>query len=83
MGKDFLGIFFLIYAKNPFYFESDPEPGSPLEKWIWIHVVSLRSTEFFNKAEFSNLLSYFHPKLIQLFRNQQIFIIPLFSIVQY
>ena len=56
---------------------SDPDPGY-FHKIYWI---------FFNKAECSNFLSYFFShifllKLDEPFRNQEIFLISLFSIVQ-
>ena len=49
-----------------------------------IQVISLNLLIFFNKAEFSNFLSYFFSLIFKLkldepFRNQEIFIISLFS----
>ena len=54
---------------------------------IRIQVIFLNLQRFFNKAKFSNFLSYFFSLIFKLkldepFRNQEILIISLFSIVQ-
>ena len=42
----------------------DPDPGSAMEKkWIRIQVIA----EFFNKAEFSNFLSYLFAYFMHIF----------------
>ena len=55
-------------------------------KWIRIQVISFKLLISFNKAEFSIFclifLAHFLLKLNEPFRNQEIFIILLFSIVQ-
>ena len=49
--KETVGIISSIALQDPFNFDSDldPDPGSALEKWIWIRiqVISLKFTECF------------------------------------
>ena len=56
------------------------------KKWIRILVISIKFTKKINEAKFSKsfvfFLLNFMLKLDEPFRNQEIFIIPLFSIVE-